>query len=151
MGILNKIGYRLRTARAVVRSYTTRRMHIVNIANKDYGYTRGWADTDTRMMLACFKLFTDYVENEHPFEVTSWDWNEDHKRVAEEIKTLYSWWTKGRKEEHDALEELGNMLPQDRMLDSPMWKEYCRGMDAAEAKDNEMFERLMKIRHYLWT
>jgi hypothetical protein len=151
MGILNKLGYRFRVARAFVRSYTTRRMHIVNIANKDYGYTRGWADTDTRMMLACFKLFTDYVENEHPLEFIDWDWDPEKKKVAEEIRTLYSWWTEGRKAEWDAIEELGKLTPAKFEFDNPAWREYCRAMDAAEAKDDEMFERLMKIRHYLWT
>ena len=108
--------------------------------------------------LACFKLLIDYVEQEHPFERINWSVTSESQHVADEIKVLYEWWKYGRKTDYDALNAIviGNGGYVDKCgkwnsSTGPGWELYMERSNELEAKDDEMLDRLMKIRKYLWT
>jgi len=130
-----------------LRCHTWTSYHIIDIRGQD-GYHWGWIDRDHAMYLACFKLLVDYVEHEDPRcglvdirakeTVDEWDREalECQYEREKEIRALYDWWTKERK------------LDQDAHAAKPYDHER---QDRLDAKDDEMLERLMKIRKALWT
>lgn len=87
----------------------------------------------------------------------------------DEVKELYDWWKKGREKEHNEVSHLTDDVdlslkftdsiehPGSRILDSshynehPKWLEYCKRTDELEQKDDDMLNRVIKIRHLLWT
>lgn len=119
------------------------RYHIVDISGQaDYEY--GWIDRDHAMLLACFKLLTDFVENEDPevgrrtFESVGAKTKEDKDawriqlKRDKEVRALYDWWTTERP------------------------KAYADGagfqamLDMRE-QEQKMLEKLIRIRGCLWT
>lgn len=127
------------------------RFHVIDLrkhAGREYSQV-GWIDRDRAMWVACFHLLCEYVEKENPFGFIDWDSDPGHRRAADEIVALYFWWKEGRQAEHDEHdrrhEEAGGKFK------GPAWDEWCRRSDELEKKDDEMLDRLMKIRRYLWT
>lgn len=130
-----------------IRCHTWNRYHVINLKRSGGDYEWGWVDRDVAMWLACFTLLCDYVEREAPFEFINWDTDEYHAHAGREIKALYSWWRHGRAREHAELEAIdAEWENQDAK-----WAEYCERVDTLEKKDQEMLDRLMKVRGYLWT
>jgi hypothetical protein len=91
-----------------------------------------------------------------------------HAHAAKEMKEIYRWWNHDRKLEHDAYDkaldeaykdrplkfgELKNGLYEMEMNSPP--KEVSKALwkmeESLDNKDNEMLDRLLKIRHYMWT
>lgn len=172
------------------RNFFTR-YHLVDLRNKDFGYTWGWIDRSEGILLACFAMLKEFVEKEEPYRFHYRDPNgpgptmkdvyqdqsdemkqmeleqlQRQHQVGKEIWELYTWWTKTRKEEQDALHALGDEVnatihwvkePNSWLMDSrelnqnPKWKEWTRRWDELEEKDQLMLERLIKIRGHLWT
>ena len=82
-----------------------------------------WIDKDHIMLHACFQILQDCVEKENVD--THWDYeiNKAHKDFVDEVRLLYKWWVKRK---------------NDDLFDN-------------DDEDNEMLDRLMKIRQELWT
>jgi|SRR5277367_6719860 len=136
-----------------VRCHVWNRYHIVNLSKHSDGYRWGWIDRDWAMCLACFNLLCDFVENEDPkigtrtldsYRPSWWEadaqWHPVEKETIElqiaadaEIRALYQWWKTERKAEHAAA-----------------GYDY-KVREALDAKDEEMLQRLMKVRTRLWT
>lgn len=126
-----------------LRTHTVHRYHIIDIRGED-GYTWGWIDRDHAILLACFKLLRDFVENENPtvglggIEAYAWEGMSAGEleglaaQVAreKEVRALYVWWTVERKKEKEADHD-----------------EY----DWQDKRDDEMLLRLMAVRGSLWT
>jgi hypothetical protein len=140
------------------------RYHVVSLKNPGYSY--GWRDTDYAMFYCCFNLLKTFVEEEDPFEVCDWEADEHHKAAANEIKALYEWWTKGRWDDLKKERELQNNIPEGavkfaalepgrthRMVIArgPEFKVWSKFHAELEVRDDENFDRLMKIRQFLWT
>ena len=115
-----------------------------------------WADTDYKILHACFDFFCDYVEKEKGLEVLKYQWTywktlpaQDRKdmgmlvkdvkertkeahNVYYEAEDLYNWWK-------------NTFLPQERR---GYWNEMKPEFYNIE---NYQLTRLIKIRKYLWT
>lgn len=147
-----------------IRCHTWNRYHVIDISDQGE-YDWGWVDRDHAMWLVCFKLLVDFVEFEDPDigkrkledYKPSWytmeEWHENEKDFVrrqisddEEIRLIYDWWKTGRKSEQDILRaiDVGNYR-------GPNWEAYKKMSEELEKKDDEMFDRLMKIRKRLWT
>lgn len=146
---------KLKTALWWLRHRTTHRFHVINISGMD-GYTKGWIDRDHAMYLACFKILTDFVEKEDPnvgrvtMETYTKGWTPSPEDIAmleiqitgdAEIRALYDWWTKERPADNARRDKLAKTN----------FNAYCDEAARLEKKDEEMLERLMKIRRRLWT
>jgi hypothetical protein len=107
-----------------IRSHTKDRYHILNLKAPRQGYRWGYCDTDHLIFVASFKLLADFVEIQ--FDHVGWEWNEGHKAAAEEIRSLYRWWT----DEYPILVE---------------------GADDLKDLEDRQLIRLINIRQYLWT
>ena len=81
-----------------------------------------WIDKDIIMLHACFQLLVDFVEKENGLTHCNY---EHHKIFIDECRELYNWWLERRK------------------------KIYTN--DIEDTKDQEMLERLVKIRQFLCT
>lgn len=147
-----------------VKYRTIRKYHILDLRRAGNNYTIGWHDADTKMLWACFLLLKDYVEKEKPFELINWNSGEESSRAEQEIKCLYKWWTEERSVEHGKLlvawNNSGHKVDFEKIENSDCYKMIYTGEDPKslfdeerrlELKDDEMLERLMKIRHFLWT
>jgi hypothetical protein len=153
-----------------VRTHTYNRYHIIDIRNKDHGYRWGWIDRDQVLLLACFKILVDFVEQEQPFGPgdfkTDYDHSEEMREVKATILELYNWWKYHRKAEHSAVSGLLD-TPHDygELFSKPDERGWCtwtatphpngkiwfdRDVELT-AKDDEMLLKLMKIRSKLWT
>jgi hypothetical protein len=158
-----------------IRYRTYKKFHVVKTDLKP-----GYHDIDQRIVHANFCLLCEYVEKEHPFEHIDWDSDEDHKRVASEIKEIYNWWKNVyptydkhnplyaddvKAPEHDskvhAVDEDGDPTTYE-WVDKPgqeeiakKFREACLASYEYEKKQDAEIEanliRLIKIRNYLWT
>lgn len=93
--------------------------------------SEGWIDPDLLMLHACFQILTDFLEKEKPFDLISWNHDEEHKEAKNEIIFLNDWWQKRKVLEED-LATLNNRFASQNL------------------EDTEMLIRLMKIRTFLW-
>jgi len=156
-----------------VRCHVFCRYHIIDISNQG-DYRWGWIDSPEKMETACYKILVDFVELEKPFEHIDWDYDEQQKNIAKEFMEIYEWWKRGKKQEDDAcskmfadcgwtwkfdeIEETKDKPNKDKLYemntstrDPQLYKKYEKEYDRLKKKEDEMFERLMKIRKYLWT
>jgi hypothetical protein len=109
------------------------------------------------------------------FYVSDEEWNKYHKPSIDhqlanerEVRVLYDWWKTGRKQEFEALDKIldGYHRSFDDMFKpcsdkpglfeyvpdpDPRWEAWKAEHDRLEAKDEEMLQRLMKVRQTLWT
>lgn len=81
---------------------------------------KGWYDSDSIMLHACFQILQDCVEKENVDTHCNY---ETHKDFVDEVRFLYKWWLSRK-----------NNIEFDN-----------------DDEDNEMLNRLMKIRLSLWT
>ena len=155
-----------------LRSHTFNRYHILDISGQD-GYKWGWIDSDTQMELACFKILTNFVENEYPGHC-DWDSEETIRKVRDEIFEIYNWWTKGLKAEEDAIHTLfeksgwsysfseteeTKSLPENQKLysmnsatkDLVAYEEYKARSAQLKITKEEMLHRLLQARKHMWT
>jgi hypothetical protein len=150
-------------------SHTIRRYHWLDLRQpKVYRY--GWCDTDHRMEYALTNLFTQFVEKELPhsyFVPSEEDADKDDgvdynyagfKRQLnnyKEIMEIYNWLTKERQQEiaeHDQkLTEWSDARHIWADNTDVLWAELKILTERNEAKLEEMLQRLLKIRHVLWT
>ena len=164
-----------RPLRVFLNTYIKRR-HMLDMRNKVHGYPGGYMDPSEQIFYASFAILKMFVEREKPFDVYGLKIVDG--RVAfqdqgmpeqdayyQELYDLYTWWTVGRKKEEDVNAELGTKVkyhsepaevdPVYGQLFSLKWTgpfdEWVKANDAFEARDQEMLERLIKIRKYLWT
>jgi hypothetical protein len=127
----------------------------------------GYYDKDMLMLHGMMELLVDYVEVEGCFEVVSWDWNDDVKRVGKEIKEIYDWWKnypirqnqisaqltiwhdEFTKRDGDGIKKWRNKAVSNREeIESKKLDEMEKQLSKEE---EEMLIRLIKIRNYLWT
>ena len=150
-----------------VRCHTFTRYHLLDLRDRGegHGYRWGWMDRDHFMLLACFTLLRDFVEQEDP-EIglrgeEGHEWTEGQREavaqqlaVEREIRALYEWWVRGRASEHAAVEALlegADDLDFADLIRHPNFAEYSRRTDELEAKDDAQLLRLVKVRGSLWT
>ena len=84
--------------------------------------SKEWIDRDEIMLHSCFQILEDCVEKE---KVDTHCYYESHKDFVDEVRFLYKWWQKRKKEDGGYGEQM--------------------------EEDNKMLIRLMKIRSGLWT
>lgn len=141
------------------------RYHIVDCRNPRNGYSWGWFDRSELMLFANFAILVDFVEKEEP-------WGPDrahdcgHPEAKAALLDLYTWWTKGRAEEHDVV--FAMRVPDLRwgpVVDRPSYSRllplegqdrvdmdaFSAALDAFEAKDGTQLLRLLQYRGHLWT
>lgn len=124
-----------------LRTHIYNRYHILDIRDKKNGYAWGWIDTDNALLFACFALLVKYVEQEKPFEVLNWDWNEEQSQAGKEIRALYDWWKVRRPAK---LKELETLMVSN-------YERYKIENDELDKVENDMLIRLIKVRRFLWT
>ena len=174
-----------------LRTHTYNRYHILNLKCKRNGYAWGWLDRSEGILFANMAILVDFVEKEKAFDCyvdwrsaeevrasgemendPSGDANRDgHAAAKKEMLEIYNWWTKGRKEEHDALEAESDSAYQntsfkfepskthkdmfEMVTENSPSLEVSRNLwdreAALEDKDKEMMIRLIKISGYMWT
>jgi hypothetical protein len=119
-------------------------------------------DIDYRMLHACFELLKHFVDKEHPFETIDWDFTDDHRHAAKEIKELYDWWEKYPYIWEESQIYLDKWKDKENILfklplfsKDPTYLDYMHDYVEWETKrcteEQNNMERLAKIRNYLWT
>jgi hypothetical protein len=150
-----------------VRTHTYNRYHLVDCRDARNGYEWGWIDRDQLMLFACFQILREFVEKEDPrvglrtIEDFAGGSNfDDERKMLEdqlarerEVRALYDWWTKGRAEERELADRMVDELrPKGWSFHhDEKWDAWSKMHEYVERKDNEMLDRLMKIRECLWT
>jgi hypothetical protein len=149
---------------------SSHKYHIIDLRNPNPAtkYTYGWLDQDTKMLYACFQCLRDYVEkeksnNNYLLELPEEEqemWS-DHIKSYHEINELYNWWMVSRDKEHKKMEEMRDVIwagnfpckKGNKRLDynDPVYIEYREYCEYVEKREQEMLERLIKVRGYLWT
>jgi len=94
----------------------------------------GYYDPDIRMLHACFDLYSEWfhynVFKEKLIDKSTV--NEQDPDLWDEMMTLYQWWTVEKPE--------SDLHGPSTMLEA----------DSIEAKEDDMFMRLIKIRGHIW-
>ena len=191
MKLWHKIKWNVNQARYWLRTHTYNRYHMVDIRYKRNGYAWGWLDRSEAILFANMALLVQFIEKESGLdgyvdwssaeeaqkacperEMDQWekDNHDQHYRAAKEMREIYAWWTKGRKEEHDALEKLEEKAYGDYKVELKPRPDGLLDMDTNETpehkalveqawqmeeqlikKDEEMLIRLIKVSGYMWT
>lgn len=164
-----------RPVRVFINTYIKRR-HMLDMRNKLHGYPGGYIDPSEQIFYANFAILKNFVEREKPFDVydlkivdgkvtSSEQGPPEQDLYYQELYDLYNWWTVGRQNENAAVAELGAKVqyhsepteidPIHGQLFSLKWtgpfNEWIKASDIFEARDQEMLERLIKLRKHLWT
>jgi hypothetical protein len=141
----------------------SRRYHMLDLRQPG-GYQYGWQDVPEKMLYAMFNLLGEYLNQEQPYDLTD-DYTEEqiegdvgmkmqHRSLCE-ARTIYHWWTVGKKEEEKAISDMRHQWWLARKAKEPQAEEHHKKLqeleDAFENKTDEMVARLMKIRRTLWT
>lgn len=113
-----------------IRTHTYNRYHIVNCKDPSNGYEWGWRDRDQLILLASFKIFKDFVEQEYPSNI-DWDYNDEYRAAKAELEYLYKWWTEIRPS------QIKDWKPR------RIWDQ--------DKEDQEHLLRLIAIRGRMWT
>lgn len=135
-----------------LRSY---RFHLLDIRKPGPGidYTHGWLDRDTVILYAAFTCLRQFVEIEKPVDPTLCDdgndWSE-HKKRHDEVMALYDWWMRGRLEDIAAEERAWAIHEKDHR-DEGTRRVWIDARQFVEDREQEMLERLIKVRRYMWT
>jgi hypothetical protein len=145
--------------------------------NAMHGYDGGYMDPAEQILYANFAILQQFVEREKPFELfglqivdgkvkSTEEISREHDSHYQELYDLYMWWTVGRKNESDAVDLIGSkvnyysepckgMDPVHGQLYELKWKgpfnEWIEAQKRYEDRDDEMLNRLVKIRKQLWT
>lgn len=140
---LSRLGHRIVAVRWWFqhRFNPRHRYHMLRVADKP-----GYADIDTRMMEACFRLLVTFVERCGPENI---DWDENHDRAGAwmEIRSLYQWWTvdrPARKNRRYVASPIEELTSEDYRMEN-LFEE------AAQKEDQSNLRRLIDVRPYLWT
>jgi len=118
-----------------IRCHTYNRYHILKLQSPRYKW--GWCDAVEQIMIASFTVLVNFVEKEEAFTShIDWDSDYEHACAKNEMMELYNWWKVERWEEEKELETDCAYFAIDEKL---------------KKKDDEMFHRLVNVRHYMWT
>src|ERR1700677_568795 len=146
-----------------------KRFHWLDLRQPN-GYRYGWCDNDHRMECALINLFKEYVEK----ELTTNHWVPTEEEAAKddgincnymgfknqlkkykEVMEIYNWLTKERaielQEEEDKCTEWSDARKVWADNYEELWAELKALTERNEAKLEEMLQKIIKIRHYLWT
>ena len=120
------------------------------------------------MLYACFQLLADFIEQERPDTIVDYNHDELHRREWKELKALHRYWKVERPREERANQKaLGfwakhhkiRWIPSPDGQESTMevvksnaaaWRRLDRLESQFARRENAMFQRLIKARHFLW-
>lgn len=152
--ILNRFIYPLTKLKNWIKYNLIYRNHIVNLSQPCHDATHiecyhyGWIDTDKKILYAVFNIFNDFIKNEykHLYKPTDKDIEDDESLIKQrklvlEIEDIHYWWNYQRIFDQKKLSELN---PRD-------FESYGKLESMLSEKENEMLNRLIKIRESLWT
>jgi hypothetical protein len=132
---------------------------------------KGWTDRDEVLLHAAFQILVDFMEGERPGEIIDWNFDEGHKHVWKEIKSLYKWWTNIRPARRSPLDVKKIDVPPLKSVKiagtdtfrivQPDRKKYSKYFSALKKhsllekkwyeEDQRNLHRLIEIRSHLWT
>lgn len=124
----------------------------------------GYYDPTDRILHACMEELRVFFEKGAPD--ISWDSSPSHQAAYDEMKIIYDWWVNEYPKQDDILDErypitgvtrdLGRFLDTEDGVDTEVdnWRENARlrhiQEDEWNAIEDQMLQRLMKIRRHLW-
>lgn len=143
------------------RFHPKHRYHVIKPRTLEPGYY----DARTLILHAQMDILADFYEHQKKYGHVDWEGDEDHSRIWKEIEAIYNWWIA-----HQDREKLLPEFPRhpeetkdDIFLgdETDNYPEYQVAMDIAsaeyhrlecewETQEEEMINRLAKIRLYLW-
>jgi hypothetical protein len=143
------------------------RFHLLDLRRPHPGndYDHGWVDRCEVVFWAPFIALREYVEKEEPQSVADHYTPEDiesdpflkaQKDQHDEVMAIYNWWMKGQNEEHEEETRLFKVYNGLKKGESVEAIEAARDAwlaqkDLIEKRQDEMWERLGKVRRTLWT
>lgn len=153
-----------------VRSVVIEKHHLIDLRGA-LDYKWGYTDPSHKLFIAPFVILCEFIEKEHPFDIIDWDSDPDHRHAADEMQAIYAWFKTGRAEQHAKVEAMYVGYQKDEILkfgdnifdsmNQPGWGKFYRehpvriawakAEEELEAIDEDMLQRVMKIRRYLWT
>lgn len=127
-----------------------------------------WCDKDRVMLCACFQLLVDFIEKEKPQTIVDYDRDAAHRRQWRELRALYRYWKVERPREERAIDRALHRwsarhktrwipLPDGKgrrlevvRTDRKAWRSLNRLEAAFTTREEEMLNRLIGARHWLW-
>ena len=164
--VLRPIRYNVREALYWLKTHLIpkHRYHFLDLRQPKGGgfnYRWGYINPDDKMMLAVFNILCEFIEKEGPTNPL------DNSTLAElsaqgqmtyyngylEMMELYNWWRTGRRQEHDKVEEFFSTYREEKnhVIYNQKSNQWIQMNQELDKKDDEMLERLMKIRRQLWS
>ena len=159
---IGKVGHKLdRLKWAFIHRYVPR--HQYNVLRPST-LKPGYYDPTDRILHACMEELREFFEKGAPD--IGWDATPEHQAAYDEMKIIYNWWVNEYPKQDDILDErypitgvlkdIGKFLDSEDGTDSEVdnWRENSRKRHIQEeewnAIEDQMLERLMKIRRHLW-
>jgi len=141
-----------------------RRYHMLDLRQPKYSgeYRYGWIDSDSQMLFALFNILNNFVKNEmqHWYCPSEEEVKVDcsllnHRNIYLETKAIHYWWNVERKRQQKMQGNLLKDWSEARIANSSsenqLWEDLRKAEASFEEKEEEMIQRLIKIRRALWT
>ncbi len=127
-----------------------------------------WCDKDQVLLYACFQLLVDFIEKEKPQNIVDYKNNKEQKKQWIELMALYRYWKRERPRLEKKINKLTTIWARSRKTkhisspdgltgqeivlkeDKRTWNILFRTENQFEKQEDEMLQRLIKIRHHLW-
>lgn len=141
-------------------SYRTPNDYLIDVIPSD------WCDKVEMIKRILFAMIIDFVEKEKCFETVDYSWDEEHIKLAKEIKRLYRYAKASDEQKEEAVRFLYKMFPDefikkmnyDKILKHTYGDKYTQLMldyipeDYIEyILDEIVIQRIVKLRLSLWT
>lgn len=139
----------------------SQRFHMLDL-RQPKGYKYGWIDSDTKMIYALFNILNMFVED----EMSQWYCPSEEEIEGDstlllqrnkymEVKAIHYWWNVERPREQEHHADLLNRWSDSRKDNLPetqqLWDDLHKVEEHMKTKENEMLDRLLKVRHWMWT
>lgn len=112
---------------------------------------RTWEDKDTIIESVLYAAVIHFVEEEKCFETTDWTHSEEVRRLAAELREIYTWAKTGRAEFTERVHKSIEDVPMDDWLKSDAnWDEYNRLTEEFERWDDRCLSWIVLQRGILW-
>ena len=107
---------------------------------------RTWQDKPELIREWLYASIIDFVEREKCFEVTDWEYTENTRRLAAELREVYEWAKTGRA----AFYAKAEALPISIDSGEEIWDEYNRLTTELEQWDDRCLTWIVQNRAILW-
>jgi len=101
-----------------------------------------WCDKDHMIFTLIMKMVEMYVEEEDPFDILDWEWDDAHREAKKELQSIYRFW----KHYHGFIKRI-----EDKYLEVDTFDLYDHYEQLIQDLEYQFMIRAINVRGFMWT